>query len=80
MRLEAVNLEEYQNLNDEGLKWEILQTHKEIKNIKREQSEDRELQAAISLAESLKVKYTLRLKQQQKLLKTLELLSEMRGL
>lgn len=72
MKLETVDLEDYIKLSTQELRTEIANVHMELTRIKDEEESDDKLQAAISLANSLKIQYTMRRKQQQALLKTLQ--------
>lgn len=80
MKLEAANLEEYQALSDADLRMEMIKIQMEMKRVLDEKEHDQKLQAAIALAESLKIPYTLRTQQLKKLQKSLQLLASMRDI
>jgi hypothetical protein len=80
MKLEIANLEEYQLLSDEQLRMEMVKVQMELKQTADDRENDNQLQAAIALADSLKMKYSIRTQQLKKLQKSLQLLATMRRL
>ena len=78
MRLECSNLEEYEKLTDDQLRREMVQIQMDMQQAVRDRDDDQKLQAAIALADSLKIPYQLRIQQLKKLQKSLQLLAQMR--
>ena len=78
MKLPMANLEKYRRLSDEQLRNELLQLHVELNKVAEDEVDDHELQAAIALAQSKKIEYTMRRQQLKKLLKTVHELLAMR--
>jgi len=80
MKLEIANLEEYQLLSDDELRLEMIKVQMELKQVLDDKDNDHQLQAAIALADSLKMGYSVRIQQLKKLQKSLQLLASMRRL
>lgn len=80
MKLSCVNLEEYKNLSNSQLRDMIVQINMELIEAQRAQTGDNELQAAQAYYQSLKTRHTLKQQQLKKMLKSLHLLAELRGL
>ena len=80
MRLIAPKIEEYKHLSDDDLMKTIVQFGLELKRAEVAKANDPELQSAIEYVKGLKAAHDTRILQMKKILKSLHLLAEMRGL
>ena len=78
MRLDCANLEEYEKLSDDALRRELVGIQMAMQQTIQDRDDDQKLQAAIALADSLKIPYQLKIQQLKKLQKSLQLLAQMR--